>query len=82
MPTVHRVAGYRVAIFSHDHRAAHVHVASPQGSCVFKLNGPEGPLALRELYELAEQQVARLTRALEPEISMLCMAWWRIHGFH
>ncbi|CAG9272397.1 DUF4160 domain-containing protein [Paraburkholderia unamae] len=82
MPTVLRVPGYRVAIFPHDHRPAHVHVASPQGSCVLKLNCPDGPLELRELYELAEQQVMRLARVLEPEIKLLCMAWWRIHGFH
>ncbi|HTR05780.1 MAG TPA: DUF4160 domain-containing protein [Paraburkholderia sp.] len=82
MPTVLRVPGYRVAIFPNDHRPAHVHVSSPRGSCVFKLNCPDGPLELRELYELAEQQVVRLARALEPEISLLCRAWWRIHGFH
>jgi hypothetical protein len=82
MPTVLRVPGFRVVIFSDDHRPAHVHVVSPQGSCVFKLNCPNGPLELRELYALAEQQVLRLARALEPEIKLLCGAWWRIHGFH
>lgn len=82
MPTILRVPGYRVAIFPNDHRPAHVHVASPRGSCVFKLNRPDGPLELREFYELAEQQVVRLVHVLEPQIGQLCGAWWRIHGFH
>jgi hypothetical protein len=82
MPTVLRVPGYRVVIYPNDHRPAHIHVESPEGSCVFNLNCPDGPFEVRELYALASQQVARLARAIEPEIFLLCRAWWRIHGQH
>ncbi|CAM2176200.1 hypothetical protein PSAC2689_20142 [Paraburkholderia sacchari] len=83
MPTVLRVAGARVVIFPNDHSPAHVHLVSPQGSCVFNLNCPGGPLALRERFVLAHHEVARLAGAIEPEIGRLCRQWqsiaaWRI----
>jgi len=82
MPTILRVPGYRVVIYPNDHRPAHIHVESPQGSCVFNLNCPEGPFELRALYALAERQVMRLGQLLENDIFLLCRAWGKIHGQH
>ncbi|QNB10570.1 DUF4160 domain-containing protein [Paraburkholderia tropica] len=78
MPTLLRVSGARVVIYSNDHRPAHVHVESPQGACVFNLNCPLGPLALRERFALGEREVARLAQAIEPEVAHLCREWQRI----
>jgi Protein of unknown function (DUF2442)/Domain of unknown function (DUF4160) len=43
MPTVSRVAGLRIVIYSADHRPAHVHVIGRGGEPVFDLNCPKGP---------------------------------------
>jgi len=80
MPKILTVLGYNVVIYTHDHRPAHVHIEGPDGSCVFRLNCPSGPLDLRESHGLALTLVRRLARQIEPEIEALCAEWRRIHG--
>jgi len=48
MPTVGRIDGLRIVIWTNDHRPAHVHVIGPDGEAVFNLNCPDGPPELRE----------------------------------
>jgi hypothetical protein len=80
MPTLFRVLGYAVVIYTQDHRPAHIHAIGPDGRCVFDLNCPVGPLALREASGISATQIRRLARAIEPGIEALCAAWRKIHG--
>ena len=82
MPALFNVLGHNVVIYTHDHRPAHVHVEGPDGSCVFQLNCPLGPLSLRETRGLALARVRRLARGIEHAIGRLCAEWERIHGHH
>jgi hypothetical protein len=80
MPTLFRVLGYSVLIYTYDHRPAHVHVIGPDGRCVFNLNCPNGPLELREVHGITSTQTRRLAGAIEPELKALCAAWRTFHG--
>ena len=80
MPTILRVGGFRVAIYSSDHRPAHVHVVGRGGEAVFYLNCPKGPPALREVYGLSRSAVVYLRGVIAEELSILCVAWESMHG--
>ncbi|PMS27102.1 DUF4160 domain-containing protein [Trinickia soli] len=82
MPTLLRILGYRVQIFTNDHRPPHVHVEKTSGpSCVFELNCPRGPLRLRTVKgRMSDRTIARLAELIAPEIERLCREWRNIHG--
>jgi hypothetical protein len=80
VPTVVRVSGFRIVIYSNDHRPAHVHAISSEGEAVFALNCPEGPLKLREVYRLGRRAVSALQGWLAPRLATLCEKWREIHG--
>jgi hypothetical protein len=80
MPTILRVGGFRIAIYSSDHRPAHVHVVGHGGEAVFDLNCPKGPPALREVYGLFRSAVAHVRAVVADELLVLCVAWEAIHG--
>ena len=84
MPTLLRVAGgFSVSIYVNDHRPAHVHVWGPDGRCVFNLNCPDGPLALREVTgSITIDRARRIEREITPKVGALCFAWRRIHGHY
>jgi hypothetical protein len=71
-----------VAIYTNDHRPAHVHVVGPGGEAVFHLHCPDGPLELRESFGLAVQEVNRIAASVQAELAMLCRSWRKIHGDH
>ena len=50
MPTILRLNGLRVVIYSNDHLPAHVHVAGATAEAVFELHCSEGPVTLRESF--------------------------------
>jgi len=62
MPTVLRLDGLRVMIYTNDHRPAHVHVISTEGEAVFVLNCPEGPPELRERHGVSLRTVNRMQK--------------------
>ncbi|WP_421997009.1 DUF4160 domain-containing protein [Reyranella sp.] len=80
MPTVMRVAGWRIVVYSADHRPAHVHVVAGGGEAVFDLNCPKGPPALREVYGLSRAEVGRIRRIIAGKLAGLCAAWEAVHG--
>ncbi|MGN6807213.1 MAG: DUF4160 domain-containing protein [Trinickia sp.] len=82
MPTLLRILGYRVQIFTNDHSPPHVHVEKTSGpSCVFELSCPRGPLRLRTVKgRMSDRTIARLAELIEPEIERLCREWRNIHG--
>jgi len=80
MPTVLRIAGLRVVIYSADHRPAHVHVVGRGGEAVFNLHCPKGPPELRETYGLSRSDVMRMRKLVVRHLSSLCAAWEEVHG--
>lgn len=79
MPTILRMFGLRVVIYSNDHRPAHVHVIGNGCEAVFKLNCPEGPPELRENCDFSLHELDRIAAELSKYIETLCAAWRRIH---
>lgn len=80
MPTVLRLDGLRVVIYSADHRPAHVHVIGAEGEAVFVLNCPDGPPHLRESYGFSRHDELRILKGLAAHLSVLCPKWSEIHG--
>jgi len=70
----------RVVIHSNDHRPAHVHVIGRGGEAVFRLDCPNGPPALREVYGMNLRQVNGIAHALLSLLDKLCADWRNIHG--
>lgn len=69
MPTVLRSSGFRIVIYSNDHRPAHVHAISAEGEAVFVLNCPDGPLELREIYQLGRPRGVRFEGLAGTEVA-------------
>ncbi|MDS4029947.1 MAG: DUF4160 domain-containing protein [Candidatus Competibacter sp.] len=80
MPTVLRVDAYRVAIYTNDHRPAHVYVIGPQGRAIFELNGPKGPPTVRDS-RLPPTELTKIKAVLQQHLAELCKAWGKIHGY-
>ena len=80
MPTVLRIGGLRVVIYTNDHRPAHVHVMGNGGEAAFKLHCPDGPPELREIYGYDRTQANAIALALAKELAALCADWRKWHG--
>ncbi len=80
MPTVLRLGGLRVVIYSSDHRPAHVHVIGPGGEAVFILHCPNGPPELRESYGFKRSDLGPIEDGLAGALAALCVEWSAIHG--
>jgi hypothetical protein len=81
VPTFLRFGSYRVAIYTNDHRPAHVHVVGAGCEAVFHLHCPGGPPELREALELSAQELNRIAAQLQADLAMLCRSWRKIHGY-
>lgn len=81
MPTVLRIDGLRVVIYTNDHRPAHVHVIGPTGEAVFFLNCPAGPPELRECYGFRRAEIGRIQAAVADVLATLCDEWNKLHGY-
>ncbi len=80
MPTVMRFGGYRVVVYSNDHRPAHVHVMGSGCEAIFRLHCPEGPPVLRENFGFSPQTLRGIIAELIAALPALCAAWSAIHG--
>ncbi|HWF02573.1 MAG TPA: DUF4160 domain-containing protein [Candidatus Angelobacter sp.] len=80
MPTVLRFDGLRVVIYPNDHRPAHVHVIGRGCEAVFNLNGPDGPVELRENYAFSRRETSQIAKELTKHLKALSHAWEEIHG--
>jgi hypothetical protein len=80
VPTVLTIGGARVAIYTSDHRPAHVHVWDAGKVAVFNLNCPKGPVELRENYGFSWREVNRLAKAIQAHVEVMCATWRAIHG--
>ncbi len=79
MPTILRIGGLRVVIYTNDHRPAHVHVIGA-GEAVFILHCPNGPPELRGSWGFSKAEVVRIEAAIAPNLAALCNVWRAIHG--
>ncbi len=77
-----RSGGLRIAIYSNDHRPAHVHVIGTEGEAVFILHCPEGPPELRENYGFKRIQLSRIEGLVTGAVPALCIEWSVLHGNH
>ena len=80
MPTILRFGSYRVAVYTNDHRPAHVHVIGAGCEAVFHLHCPDGPPELREALGLTAQELNRIAARLQADLGMLCRTWRKTHG--
>ncbi len=80
MPTILRLDGLRVTIYSNDHRPPHVHVVGAKGEAVFLLNCLGGPAELRESYGFNGPEIRQMAVDLLAHILTLCTEWATIHG--
>jgi hypothetical protein len=80
VPSVLIFGSYRVAIYTNDHRPAHVHVVGAGCEAVFHLHCPGGPPELCEVLELSAQELNRIAAQLQADLAMLCRSWRKIHG--
>lgn len=80
MTTVDRIEGFRIVIYSNDHRPDHVHVIAPDMEAVFYLNCPQGPPSLRENFGCPGRVLRKLRLALAMRLPNLCEKWEQIHG--
>jgi hypothetical protein len=80
MPTIRRLFGLRVVIYTHDHRPAHVHIVGNGHEAVFNLHCPGGPPELRENYGFSRRMLERVADALMSDLVTCCNEWSRIHG--
>ncbi len=80
MPTVLRINGLRVVVYTNDHRPAHVHVIGNGCEVTFELNCPDGPPELRENFGFRYRDILRIWKALAGALELLCENWRAIHG--
>jgi hypothetical protein len=76
MPTILRLDGFRVVIYPNDHSPAHV---GKTAEAVFELHCAEGPVTLRESYNLEKRELRRLMKEPDLQLSLLCDEWEMIH---
>ncbi|OYV37212.1 MAG: hypothetical protein B7Z83_05145 [Thiomonas sp. 20-64-5] len=78
--TLLRVGGWRIMIYTHDHRPAHVHAVSPNGRAKFLLNCADGPVIAsdaRHGWQHAAATTRRDRKQSAPPVSILESATWR-----
>jgi hypothetical protein len=79
MPTVLRIDGYNIQIFTQDHLPPHVHVFARGCEAIFNLNCPAGAIALRDNLRFKQKELGDIERILKTYQSLLCHNWKEIH---
>jgi hypothetical protein len=82
MPTVMRIDGLRVAIYTNDHRPPHVHVLGPGKEAVFLLDAPTGRPTLRGSLGFTTVELNRIAVRLADKLALLSSEWERLHHDH
>ncbi len=82
MPTVLRVAGFRVVIFlpPREHPPPHVHVQSADGEAVIELATSGASPVIRTVAGLRTPDVVRAFRVVERHHELLVAKWREYHG--
>ena len=82
MPTVLRVAGFRVAIFlpPREHEPPHVHVVHAEGETIIELASAGRHQTLRSVAGMRTADVVRAFRIVEEHAEYLLTKWREYHG--
>ena len=82
MPTVLRVAGFRVVIFlpPREHEPPHVHVRKTGGEAVIELASGGRPQVIRSVAGMRSADVVRAFRIVEEYAEYLLDKWREYHG--
>ena len=81
MPTVLPLfSGWRVVIFTNDHRPPHVHVIGAEAHARFELFCDLGQVQLLSSFGFTQNQLRRIAGHLRGHLAHLCSEWGRIHG--
>lgn len=82
MPTVLRVAGFRVVILlpPREHAPPHVHVWNAAGEAVVGLASAGHPQVLRSVAGMRTPDVVRAFRIVEGHTEFLLSKWREYHG--
>jgi hypothetical protein len=72
--------GWKVVIYSNDHRPPHVHVNGKNQSARFQLLCDLGRVMLMSNHGFTLSQINSISLFLTRHIAKLCGEWGRIHG--
>ena len=81
VPTILRVAGFRVVIFlpPREHAPPHVHVQTADGEVVIELAHGERPQQIRSVAGMRPPAVVRAYRIVEDHTEFLLTQWREYH---
>jgi hypothetical protein len=74
------IRGWRVVIFTNDHRPPHVHIIGPEVKARFELLCDLGLVRLMDNINFTHSQLLLIEIYLTKNIALLCSEWERIHG--
>jgi len=80
MPTLLRIDGYCVQIFTDDHLPAHVHVFARGCELVVNLNCSEQYVVIRENDGFKNREIRDILTIVQANRLQLCESWEEIHG--
>jgi hypothetical protein len=75
------IKGWRVVIYTNDHRPPHVHILGAQEHARFELLCDLGQVVLLSNIGFALSQLKQIERYLLKNVTHLCEEWGRIHGY-
>lgn len=80
MVTVGLFRGWRIVIYTNDHRPAHVHVLGDRNEARFSLHCPDGPVTLLSNRGFSKTQLTAIRDHLDDDVGYYCEKWRGIHG--
>jgi hypothetical protein len=80
MPTLLRIDGYSVQIFTDDHLPPHVHVFARGCELVVNLNCAEEYVSIRENNGFKNREIRDIVIIVQANRLQLCEGWEQIHG--
>lgn len=81
MPTVLRLNGFNVRIYTNDHEPAHVHVFKADGEVRIRLGlGGNRPKLLEVSRRMSVRDAAQAVVMVEEHNDFLLLEWRKIHG--
>jgi len=79
MPTVLRIRGLRVVIYSNDHRPPHVHVIAPGGHAKVLIEQYRMPIVLYSV-GIKHKELEVALEDIDGHTLLLLERWRQIHG--
>ncbi|HEX8832361.1 MAG TPA: DUF4160 domain-containing protein [Longimicrobium sp.] len=81
MPTIYVVDGFRVEIYTRDHRPPHVHVFYRDGEAIIGIGESGQDPEVRSRYNLRTWEVARALDIVRENQAAFREAWREYHGY-